>query len=66
MWATPTRCRPSLSMPNSGRGGASVVSATSTTDPITKEVTWTGASTFTTEFGTSGVDRATGIAVENG
>ena len=39
-------------------------SATSTTDPITQETTWTAAPTFTTEFGTSGVDRATGIAVE--
>ncbi|MGC1300819.1 MAG: hypothetical protein WA840_00460 [Caulobacteraceae bacterium] len=39
-------------------------SATSTTNQITQETTWTAASTFTTQFGTTGINRATGIAVE--
>jgi hypothetical protein len=36
---------------------------TATTDPLTKAVTYTASSAFTQEFGTSGVDRATGVAV---
>ena len=34
-----------------------------TTDPLTKAVTYSASSAFTQEFGTSGVDRATGVAV---
>ena len=37
--------------------------ASSTTDKTTGETTWTAKSAFTTEYGTSGVDRATGLAV---
>ena len=36
---------------------------TTATDPVTKAVTYSATSGFTQEFGTSGVDRATGVAV---
>ena len=36
---------------------------TATTDPLSKAVTYSAQSAFTQEFGTSGVDRATGVAV---
>ncbi len=36
---------------------------TATTDRLSKAVTYTAKSSFTQEFGTSGVDRATGVAV---
>ncbi len=36
---------------------------TATTDPLNKSVTYSAQSAFTQEFGTSGVDRATGVAV---
>ena len=36
---------------------------TAVTDPLSKAVTYSAQSAFTQEFGTSGVDRATGIAV---
>ena len=36
---------------------------TTSTDKLSKETTYTATSAFTQEFGTSGVDRATGVAV---
>ncbi len=36
---------------------------TATTDKLTKAVTYSATSAFTQQFGTSGVDRATGVAV---
>ena len=36
---------------------------TATTDPLSKAVTYSAQSAFTQEFGTSSVDRATGVAV---
>ena len=36
---------------------------TASTDPLSKAVTYSAQSAFTQEFGTSGVDRATGVAV---
>ncbi len=36
---------------------------TATTDPLSKAVSYSAQSAFTQEFGTSGVDRATGVAV---
>ena len=36
---------------------------TATTDNVSKAVTYSASSAFTQEFGTSGVDRATGVAV---
>jgi hypothetical protein len=41
-------------------------SATATTDTLAQTTTWTPSVMFTQEFGTSGVDRATGIAVNGG
>ena len=41
-------------------------SATSTTNSLAQTTTWTPSVMFTQEFGTSGVDRATGIGVSGG
>ena len=41
-------------------------SVTASTDKLTKDVTYSATSAFTQQFGTSGVDRATGVAVSGG
>jgi hypothetical protein len=56
-------------LPGASGGGATQngyiqgFSAKSTTNSLTQETTWTASSTFTTELGSTGINRATGIAV---
>ncbi len=56
-------------LPGASGGGATQngyiqgFSATSTTNSLTQETTWTATPTFTTELGSTGINRATGIAV---